>query len=116
MRTTLVPIEKRRHRLLINGGMRDRAGVDVGDRIEVALHIDLQPRDVPMPKGLADALQGSRSAKEAWEQLTPSRQKEILRYLNFTKHQATLQRNIKKVLGILTGKKSPKKRLAGVRL
>jgi Domain of unknown function (DUF1905)/Bacteriocin-protection, YdeI or OmpD-Associated len=116
MRTTLVPIGKGKHRLYINGGMRERSDVDVGAKIEIVFQVDLRPRDIPMPKGLADALLKSRIAREAWEQLTPSRQKEILRYLNFAKHQETLDRNIGKVFGMLTSKKPPKKRLAGIRI
>jgi len=116
MRTTLVPIGKGRHRLFINGGMRDRAGVDVGDRIEVALRVDLRSRAVPMPKGLAARLLKSRVASTAWERLTPSRRKEILRYLNFAKHSETLERNTKKVFAMLMEQGRQKNTLAGIRL
>ncbi len=116
MRTTLVPIGKGRHRLFINGGMRDRAGVDVGDRIEVALRVDLRSRAVPMPKGLAARLLKSSVASTAWERLTPSRRKEILRYLNFAKHPETLERNTKKVIAMLKEQGRQKNTLAGIRL
>jgi len=117
MRTTLVPIGKGRHRLFINGKkMRDRAGVDVGDRIEVALRVDLRSRAVPMPKGLVARLSKSSVASTAWERLTPSRRKEILRYLNFAKHSETLERNTKKVFAMLMEQGRQKNTLAGIRL
>ena len=116
MRTTLVPIGNGKHRLFINGGMRERAGVDVGDRIVVTLRVDLRSREVPMPEGLGAMLVKSRIAAKAWEKLTPSRRKEILRYLNFAKQPVTLERNIKKVFAMLAKKRRPEKTLAGIRL
>jgi hypothetical protein len=98
---TLTPKGGGRHRLYINGDMRTRAGVDVSDRVYIVLSIDPQPRKVPMPKGLARALNQNRQAKAAFEQLPPSRQKEILSYLNWLKRPETLMRNIDKVIADL---------------
>ena len=102
-------------RLFINGEMRERAQVDVGSRITVALHVDTRPRRVPIPKELR-ALRSNRDGKAVWELLTPSRQKEILRYLNFAKRPETLQRNIKKVIALLQKKLPPDERLGGIRV
>ena len=112
----LVPIGEGRHRLFINGEMRERARVDVGSRITVVLRVDSRPRRVLMPKELARALRSNRDVKAAWGLLTPSRQKEILRYLNFAKRPETLQRNIKKVIALLQKKLPPDERLAGIRV
>lgn len=103
IRATLVPIGGGRHRLFINGDMIKRSKVAVGDRITLTLHT-ASPRSVPMPKGLAVALRTNPDAKAAWDQLTPSRQKEIKRYLNFTKNPETLRRNITKTIAALTKK------------
>ncbi len=116
MRATLVPIGNGKHRLYINGDMRERAGVDVGDRIELTLRVDHRPRIVPMPKQLAVRLKKSRTAGEAWKKLTPSRRKEILRYLNFAKHPETLQRNIVKAIAMLAKRGGKKSSLAGIRV
>ncbi|HTR81517.1 MAG TPA: YdeI/OmpD-associated family protein [Bacteroidota bacterium] len=112
---TLVPIGGGKHRLFINGVMRKSAGVDVGDRIDVALKVDAKPRVVPMPKDLAGSLKKNKAAAIAWKKLTPSRQKEILRYLNFAKHPETLERNIRKVVAMLGGDTTSKNRLAVIR-
>jgi hypothetical protein len=98
---TLTPKGGGRHRLYINGDMRTRAGVDVGDRVDIGLSIDPQPRKVLMPEELARALKQNRRAKAAFGRLPPSRQKEILTYLNWLKRPDTLKRNIEKVVAIL---------------
>lgn len=112
----LVPTGEGRHRLFINGEMRERARVDVGSRITVVLRVDSRPRKVPMPKELVRALRSNRDVNAAWGLLTPSRQKEILRYLNFAKQPETLQRNVKRVIALLQKKLPPKERLGGIRV
>jgi hypothetical protein len=101
IRATLVPVGGGRHRLYVNGDMRKKANVKVGDRIQLALKLDTQPRRVPIPKELASALRQNKPAKTAFEQLPPSRQKEILSYLNYLKKPESLKRNIDKVLKTL---------------
>ena len=82
IRANLVPVGNNRHRLFINGEMRKAAGVDDGDLVHLNLEVDTQPRTIPMPAGFALALKQNGSAKIAFGKLTPSRQKEILAYLN----------------------------------
>lgn len=101
-RAGLVSLGRGRHRLYINGIMRKEAGVDLGDRIEVALDLDEAPRREPIPKDLADALHASTKAQQAWKELTPSRRKEILRYLNNLKSPDSLARNVRRVIAQLT--------------
>jgi hypothetical protein len=101
IRATLVPKGEGRHRLFINGDMRTRASVDVGDRVHLVLAIDHQPRTLPMPEMLAQALEKNRRARAAFERLQPSRQKEILSYLNWLKRPETLKRNVEKVITML---------------
>jgi len=95
---TLVPVRGGRHRLFINGDMRKRADVDVGDQIGILLNMDSQPRVVPMPEEFARALRKDKRAKATFDGLPPSRQKEILVYLNWVKRPETLRRNIQKTI------------------
>jgi hypothetical protein len=101
IRATLVPKGGGRHRLFLNGDMRRRAGVEVDDRVRLAVSLDTQPRKVPMPKELAAALRRNREARAAFEALTPSRRKEILVYLNWLKRPQTLKRNVDKIVARL---------------
>ena len=91
-------------RLYINGIMRAAAGIDVGDPAHIRLEFDSKPRVEP-PR-LVDTLAKNKSAKTAFERLTPSRQKEILRYLNSMKTEESLERNIERVIKHLLGEET----------
>jgi hypothetical protein len=112
---TLVPIGGGKHRLFINGVMRRAAAVDVGSRIAVTLELDRAGREVPMPAGLAARLRANAKARVAWDALTPSRQKEIKRYLNLAKRPETLARNIEGTLALLQSRRSTRA-VGGIRI
>jgi hypothetical protein len=59
----------------------------------------------PMPAWFRIPLSKNRKAWNAWTALIPSRQKEILRYLSWLKSKDARQRNVKRALSVLTGKK-----------
>ena len=103
-RANLMPKGDGTHRLYLNGVMRKAAGVDVGDRVEMRLEFDPQPRMLSRPEALRRALEASPEAKAAFERLTPSRRKEILAYLNALKRPESLQRNVEKVIAHLLEK------------
>lgn len=109
----LVPLGEGRHRLFLNGDIRQRAGVDVGSRIQVQLEIDQSPKQEPVPKPFAIALESSPQAQAVWRELSPSRRKEILRYLNQAKREETLKRNSDKAIELLLGCEES---LGGIRL
>jgi len=81
--------------------MRKQASVDVGDRGQLVLEIDADPRVVTMSDDFARALQKNSQAKGAFERLPPSQQKEMLTYLYLIKKPDTLRRNIDKVIARL---------------
>lgn len=92
-------------RLYINGEMRQAAGIDVGDDAYITIEYDPVPRIEAVPAKFVDALSKNKTAKVAFESLRPSRQKEILRYLNSMKTESSLERNIEKVIQHLVGEK-----------
>jgi bacteriocin resistance YdeI/OmpD-like protein/uncharacterized protein DUF1905 len=92
-------------RLYLNTPMRQDAGIDVGDDAKVEIEFDPEPRIVLTHPKFAQALSKNKEAKASFEQLAPSRQKEILRYLNSMKTEESLVRNIEKVIQHLLGQK-----------
>ena len=91
----------RHHRLYLHGVMRKTIGKDTGDRVQVELTLDGETRVEPVPPALARALKRDSKARETWESLSPSRRKEVSRYLNHLKTPEALGRTLKKVLGYL---------------
>ncbi|HEX6123962.1 MAG TPA: YdeI/OmpD-associated family protein [Pyrinomonadaceae bacterium] len=88
-------------RLYINGPMLKASGLKVGDKVTVEISFDPRPRDVKMHDQLIEALRREPVAKAEFDKLSPSRKKEISRYLNSLKTEASVERNIQRVLGHL---------------
>lgn len=95
-------------RLYLNGPMREAAGIDTGDIANVDIEFDPRPREEPMPKQFAGALKADKDAEAEFGKLSPSRKKEILRYLNSMKTEGSLVRNVEKIIRHLTGKPADK--------
>ena len=85
-------------RLYINGPMLKESGLKVGDMAKIDLEYDVSPPQVGMPASLVDAFSRDRSAREAFDLLAPSRQKEILRYIGSLKTAAAIQTNVDRVI------------------
>ena len=65
-------------RLYLNTPMRKAAGKDVGDTIKIEIEFDSKERLTPMHAKLKKAFSQNKEAKNAFDKLNPSRQKEIL--------------------------------------
>jgi len=92
-------------RLYLNGPMRKAAGKDVGDTIDVQIDFDAKPRTTPMHPKLKKAFKENKEARDAFHKLSPSRQKEILRYIIFLKSEESVDRNIQRAITQLTSNK-----------
>jgi hypothetical protein len=93
-------------RLYVNGPMLKSSGLKVGDTAAFEIQFDPRSREVPMLPKLARALQRDKTAKAEFDNLSPSRRKEILRYLGSLKTDDSLGRNIERVLNHLRGDKT----------
>jgi hypothetical protein len=91
-------------RLYVNGEMLRASGAKIGDEIRVEIEFDSRPREVSMPARLREALKLDKRAKIAFAELTPSRQKEIFKYINSLRTEASIARNVEKILQQLKGK------------
>jgi hypothetical protein len=88
-------------RLYINGPMLKATTLRVGDVAKVKIEYDPVSRSIRMYPLLAKALSKNRKAKAAFDQLSPSRKQEILRYLRSMKTEATLIKNVERVISHL---------------
>lgn len=89
-------------RLYINGPMLKDSGLAVGATAEIEIEFDPRPRSVPIPARFSRALAGNAAAKKAFDELAPSRRKEILRYLASLKTREALERNVERLIRDLT--------------
>lgn len=91
-------------RLYINTTMLKDSPKRVGEIITMTIEHDVADRTVPMHPGLAKALQKNTKAKNVFDVLSPSRQKEINRYLFSLKTEESVNKNIIKAIDFLNGK------------
>jgi hypothetical protein len=105
---TLVPVKDAPYRLFVNGPMLKGSGTKPGDTVNFSIEQDFAARDEPFPAAFKKALVSNALLPE-FDQLTPARKKEVLRYLNHLKTKESLQRNIEKVIAQLQKKNSETK-------
>ncbi|MEO6166680.1 MAG: YdeI/OmpD-associated family protein [Chitinophagales bacterium] len=97
---TLCPVKNEAYRLYVNGLMLKGSGTKLGDTVSFTIEQNTAPQtaaDLPMPLLLRKKLR-DHGLRAAFKKLTPYRQKEILRYLNYLKTEEALSRNIEKVI------------------
>jgi len=91
-------------RLYINTTMLENSPQRVGEQLALTVAYDPEDRTVPLHPGLKKAFARNRTAKRVFDQLTPSRQKEINRYLHALKTEDAVKKNIVRALSFLNGK------------
>jgi uncharacterized protein YdeI (YjbR/CyaY-like superfamily) len=75
----------------------------VGDMANVEIEFDPGERILAIHPKLEAALAKNKKAQAVFEKLIPSRQKEIIRYINSLKMEESIEKNINKALGFLLG-------------
>jgi len=92
-----------RTRLAVYGGQsmvgvskanRVAAGVDVGDRFDVAVALDEDPRTVEVPGDLAAALAGDPQAAAAFDRLSFTHRREYVEWIGEAKRAETRSRRV----------------------
>lgn len=91
-------------RLYINTSMLKNSPKRIGEEIDIAIQLDTNERTLTPHPRLMEALTENKNAKTAFDNLSPSRQKEIIRYISFLKSEESVTKNIEKVIGSLNGK------------
>ena len=86
-----------------NKELRERAGVAIGDEVEVTLALDDEPRTVELPPALADALDEDAEAKAAYEALSYTHRREYAEWIAVAKREETRARRVGKAVEMLRG-------------
>jgi hypothetical protein len=82
----------------LSKAVREAAGVEAGDTVEVELELDTPPRDVEVPEALARALAERPTARAAFDRLSYTHRKEHARSVAEAKREETRERRVAKVL------------------
>ncbi|QBZ98296.1 YdeI/OmpD-associated family protein [Flavobacterium sangjuense] len=90
-------------RLYINTTMLTNSPKRIGEMIDVSIAFDPNDRTLQPHPELVKALQENPEARNTFELLPPSRQKEIIRYISALKTEESIIKNVAKAIGFLNG-------------
>ncbi|NUR85400.1 MAG: DUF1905 domain-containing protein [Nonomuraea sp.] len=96
-----VAILRGRHLLGLSNANRQAAGVAVGEKVEVELNLDTEPRTVVEPPDFAQALDADPAARAAYDSLPDGRKREHVRAVEGAKKPETRARRIDKAIATL---------------
>lgn len=91
-------------RLYINTLMLKNSPKRIGETIEVTIEFDPSDRKIKPHPELIEALKNNLIAKSKFDHLTPSMQKEMVRYISSLKTEESRTRNIERAINFLLGK------------
>jgi hypothetical protein len=100
-RGTLVRMGTECHLLIILKGIREKIGKMFGDEIKITVEADVEPRVVVVPPELAKALKKEKAAREYFESLAYSHQREYVGYITEAKKEETRLRRVEKTIEML---------------
>lgn len=101
----MMPVGDGSFRLYLHESVRKASRTKVGERVEVEVQFNAKYKGgpQPLPAWFRAALVKNPVAKRNWEALTPSRKKEVVRYLAALKSSEARERNLARALSALSG-------------
>ncbi|HEY5355657.1 MAG TPA: YdeI/OmpD-associated family protein [Streptosporangiaceae bacterium] len=81
--------------------VRQGAGVQAGDEVEVTVELDEAPREVEVPAALAAALSADPDASAAFEGMAFTHRKEYARWVADAKREETQQRRVQQAVEMI---------------
>ncbi|WP_404985964.1 YdeI/OmpD-associated family protein [Chryseobacterium sp. M5] len=90
-------------RLYINLTMLKDSPKRIGEMLEIFVEFDNSDRTISIHPDLEKAIKENPVILQNFENLIPSRRLELVRYINNLKTEASIQRNIEKIIRHLTG-------------
>jgi hypothetical protein len=90
----------------VSAANRAAAGIAEGEIVEVELELDREPRDVPLPPDLADALNGAAEARAAFDRLPFGLKRKLVAEIENARSVDVRQRRIGKLVASLRSLRS----------
>ncbi len=89
------------HFILFNADMRERSGVEPGDRVQIGLEVDRAPRIVETPRELEQALRSDPAARAAYAAMPPSHRRGYVEFIEEAKRPETRVRRLQQALRMM---------------
>ncbi len=81
--------------------VRQGAGVEAGDEVEVRVELDVAPREVEVPAALAAALAADPDASASFARMAFTHRKEYARWVAEAKREETRQRRVQQAVQMI---------------
>jgi len=94
MQNTLVPAGRGRYRLHIHSNIWRKLKIDAGAAVDVALMIERERREAPVPADLAAGLADEPRALGAFQAQTPAFRRQIIIFLEKAKQARTREKRV----------------------
>jgi Bacteriocin-protection, YdeI or OmpD-Associated/Domain of unknown function (DUF1905) len=104
-RATLEPDGQRSHWLKVTKAMREGAGADVGDLVEVEIMPSGDPLEPKVPPDLRKALAAAPKARAVWSDITPIARRDWILWITSAKRPETRVRRVENACDMLAGGK-----------
>jgi hypothetical protein len=91
-------------RLYINTTMLKDSPKRIGEKIDLTVEFDSEGKEAPVSLEFLKALRKDKAAQQIFDELSPSRRNEIVRYLASLKTKESLDRNILRAINFLHGR------------
>ncbi|MGI8448765.1 MAG: YdeI/OmpD-associated family protein [Streptosporangiaceae bacterium] len=85
----------------LNREVREGAGAQAGDEVEVTVELDEAPREVEVPDALAAALAADPDASASFERMAFTHRKEYARWVAEAKRDETRQRRVEQAVEMI---------------
>ncbi len=96
------------HMMVVNADLRAGAKCKAGDTVSVLMELDDEVRKIELPAHLKKLIATDPKAKEAWEKLSFTHQKEHVRAIEDAKRPETREKRIAAMLDMLRNKQTNK--------
>jgi hypothetical protein len=96
-----VAVMSNKYMIGVSAEVREKAKVKGGDKIDVSLELDTEPREVEVPEGLQKVLTKDAKAKKKFDSLSVSGKKRLVLPIALAKTDETRIKNINKAMAEL---------------
>jgi hypothetical protein len=86
--------------------VRQGAGAEAGDEVDVTVALDTAPREVEVPEALAAALAADAEAKASFDRMAFTHRKEYARWIADAKQEQTRERRLGQALEMIRAGKT----------
>lgn len=85
----------------LNREVRESAGVEAGDEVDVAIELDGAPREVEVPDDLAAALDADPAVRATFDGMAFTHRKEYVRWVTEAKREDTRTRRVEQAVEMI---------------